>query len=70
MKKRKITILASLSFVVLAFAFETRLSYAESGDKACVYTVDTPDSIRVDCFGSGSVCNSVANCPAPQIGFL
>jgi hypothetical protein len=61
--------LGVLLVVVLGLSYNSSEVEAFEGDKACIYTVDTPDSIRVDCFGAGSVCSGVADCPAPQLGF-
>ena len=60
--------LFAIVLVGLGWTLKIPEAKAIGADKACVYTVDTPDSLRVDCFGSGSVCSSAASCPVPQFG--
>ncbi|MBB6327516.1 hypothetical protein FHS59_003159 [Algoriphagus iocasae] len=61
-----------LVFTLMVSSFmvflKTNQVKGSGGDKACVYTVDTPDSMRVDCFGEGSMCSMILACPKPKFG--
>ncbi len=70
MKKYIRPCLAIIALAFFGLSIQSQKVLAVGADKACVYTVDTPDSTRVDCFGAGSVCSGVAECPAPKLGQL
>jgi hypothetical protein len=38
------------------------LASGESHQKACVFTVTTPDHAEVDCKNTGTTCTTVMNC--------
>ena len=58
----------TLTVSVFMLVFKTNQVKGSGGDKACVYTIDTPDSMRVDCFGEGSMCSFVIACPKANFG--
>lgn len=64
---RKYTLLLAILGVFAIYlnpvnAQEEEVPGDEEATKSCIYVVDTPQSWRINCFGSGSFCTNTFEC--------